>query len=101
MGQTSAAPASALLPPLVGGPHRPDADIVLITIDAVRADHLGCYGYARPTSPNIDRLAARAVRFEHAYTQAPHTSFSLASLMIGKYYPTLARLASSDNQVRS
>jgi len=95
-GAFRASPATATLPRLPEGPHRPDADIVLITIDAVRADHLGCYGYARPTTPNIDALAARGVRFEHAYTQAPHTSFSLASLMIGKYYPTLARLAPSD-----
>jgi arylsulfatase A-like enzyme len=89
-------PAGESLPPLGPGPHRPGSDVVLITVDAVRADHLGCYGYARATSPNIDALAARGVRFEHAYTQAPHTSFSLASVMIGKYYPTLARLASSD-----
>jgi len=95
-GQVSATSAGEVLPPLAGGPHRPGTDVVLITVDAVRADHLGCYGYARPTSPNIDALAARGVRFEHAYTQAPHTSFSLASLMIGKYYPTLARLAPSD-----
>jgi arylsulfatase A-like enzyme len=94
--QAFTTPADQSLPPLPAGPHRPGADIVLITVDAVRADHLGCYGYARHTSPNIDALAARGVRFEHAYTQAPHTSFSLASVMIGKYYPTLARLASSD-----
>lgn len=84
------------LPPLPAGPHDRDADVVLITIDALRADHLGTYGYGRAVSPNIDALAARGVRFEHAYTQAPHTSFSLASVMTGKYYPTLARLASSD-----
>jgi arylsulfatase A-like enzyme len=89
-------PATPILPKLPAGPHLPDADIVLITIDALRADHLSCYGYQRPTSPNIDALAARGVRFAHAYAQAPHTSFSLASVMIGKYYPTLARLASSD-----
>jgi len=83
-------------PPLPMGPHFRDTDVVLITIDALRADHLGTYGYRRPVSPNIDALAARGVRFEHAYTQAPHTSFSLASVMTGKYYPTLARLASSD-----
>ncbi len=88
--------ADADLPPLAAGPHRPGSDIVVITIDALRADHLGCYGYARPTTPNIDALAARGVRFAHAYTQAPHTSFSLASVMIGKYYPTLARLAASE-----
>lgn len=84
------------LPPLPAGPRFPDADVVLITVDAVRADHLGAYGYGRAVSPNIDTLAARGVRFEQAYTQAPHTSFSLASVMTGKYYPTLARLASSD-----
>jgi arylsulfatase A-like enzyme len=95
-GQAPGTQVAAALPPLDRGPHRPGSDIVLITVDAVRADHLGCYGYARPTTPNIDALAARGVRFEHAYTQAPHTSFSLASVMIGKYYPTLARLASSD-----
>jgi glucan phosphoethanolaminetransferase (alkaline phosphatase superfamily)/HEAT repeat protein len=94
--KVSVTSADEALPPLPPGPHRLGADVVLITVDAVRADHLGCYGYARPTSPNIDALAARGVRFEHAYTQAPHTSFSLASVMIGKYYPTLARLASSD-----
>src|SRR5208283_3748244 len=79
--------------PLPEGPHRPDADVVLITVDATRADHVGAYGYARSTTPNIDALARRGVRFERAYAQAPHTSFSIASLMTGKYYPTLARLA--------
>jgi len=82
-------------PPLLPeGPRRPGADVVLITIDALRADHVGAYGYARPTTPNLDAFAKDAVRFERAYTQAPHTSFAVASLMIGKYYPTLARLGS-------
>jgi arylsulfatase A-like enzyme len=79
--------------PLPEGPHRPDADVVLITVDATRADHVGAYGYGRPTTPNIDALARRGVRFERAYAQAPHTSFSIASLLTGKYYPTLARLS--------
>lgn len=82
--------AQAVLPE---GPRRPQADVVLITVDAVRADHVGAYGYSRPTTPNIDRLASQGVRFERVYTQAPHTSFAIASLMTGKYYPTLARLA--------
>lgn len=82
--------------PLPPGPQRPDADIVLITIDALRADHLGVYGYHRPTTPNIDALARRGVRFERAYAQAPHTSFSVASMLTGKYYPTLARLSPGD-----
>ena len=79
--------------PLPDGPHRPGSDVVLITVDATRADHVGAYGYGRPTTPNIDALARRGVRFARAYAQAPHTSFSIASLMTGKYYPTLARLA--------
>lgn len=91
-----AAPAGDARLPLPDGPHRPDADVVLITIDALRADHVGCYGYPRPTTPHIDALARSGVRFARAYTQAPHTSFALASLMIGKYYATLARLAPSD-----
>jgi arylsulfatase A-like enzyme/HEAT repeat protein len=93
----AAASTTEDLSPLPPGPHRREADVVLITVDAVRADHVGCYGYARPTTPNLDALAASSVRFARAYTQAPHTSFAIASLMIGKYYPTLARLASSDS----
>ncbi len=60
-------------------------DVMLITIDAVRADHVGAYGYDRPTTPNIDRLAAEGARFEWAYCATPHTSYSMTSLMTGKY----------------
>jgi arylsulfatase A-like enzyme len=83
----------AALPPLPEGPRRSDADVVVITIDALRADHVGAYGYARPTTPNIDVLARGGARFARAYAQAPHTSFSVASMLTGKYFPTLARLA--------
>jgi arylsulfatase A-like enzyme/HEAT repeat protein len=86
-------PEGPALPPLPEGPRRPDADVLLITIDALRADHVGAYGYPRATTPNIDRLAAKGVRFVRAYSQAPHTSFSVASMLTGKYFPTLARLA--------
>jgi arylsulfatase A-like enzyme/HEAT repeat protein len=89
--------AEAQLPPLPDGPRRPEADVLLITIDALRADHIGAYGYKRPTTPNIDRLAAGGVRFARAYSQAPHTSFSVASMLTGKYFPTLARLAPGEN----
>jgi len=89
-------PAEADLPPLPEGPRRPEADVLLITIDALRADHVGAYGYARHTTPNIDALAAGGVRFARTYAQAPHTSFSVASMLTGKYFPTLARLAPTE-----
>ena len=85
--------AEAVLPPLPVGPRRSDADVLLITIDALRADHVGANGYKRATTPNIDTLAAGATRFTHAYAQAPHTSFSVASMLTGKYFATMARLA--------
>jgi arylsulfatase A-like enzyme len=61
--------------------------IIVIDIDSLRADHLGCYGYERPTSPNIDALAAESVRFEWAFAQAPNTAPSQASIM-SSLYPT-------------
>ena len=60
-------------------------DIVLITVDALRADHLGIYGYERPTSPNLDALGQEGVVFERAYAPTPHTSYSLTSLLTGKH----------------
>jgi arylsulfatase A-like enzyme len=60
-------------------------DLLLITLDALRADHVGAYGYGRPTTPNIDQLAAEGARFEWAYCATPHTSYSVTSLMTGKY----------------
>ena len=39
--------------------HSPGANVLLISIDTLRQDHLGCYGYERPTSPHIDAVAAR------------------------------------------
>ena len=56
-------------------------NIILISIDTLRADHLGAYGYARDVSPNLDRLAARGVVFERAISQAPWTLPSHASMM--------------------
>ena len=72
-------------------------DIVVVTIDALRADHLSSYGYARPTTPNIDRLAARGVRFEHAYCPTPHTSYSVTSMMTGKYMRPLLTMGVGDD----
>jgi arylsulfatase A-like enzyme len=63
---------------------RPD-HIIFIVVDALRPDHLGCYGYRRPTSPNIDLLAGRGVRFENAYSNAPWTKPSVASMFTSLY----------------
>jgi arylsulfatase A-like enzyme len=66
-------------------PSRPN--VILYLIDALRADHLGTYGYARPTSPVIDALAARGVTFERAYAQDSRTLGSVPALLTGLYVP--------------
>ncbi len=67
-------------------------DVVLVTVDALRADHVGAYGYPRPTTPNLDALAAQGVTFGHAYCATPNTSYSIASLLTGKYMRPLLEL---------
>jgi len=67
-------------------------DVVLLTVDALRADHVSAYGYARATTPNIDALARQGTRFDSAYCPTPHTSYSLTSMMTGKYLRPLLAL---------
>jgi arylsulfatase A-like enzyme len=62
-------------------------NVVLITIDTLRADRLGCYGYREIDTSNLDRLAQKGVLFENAVAQAPLTAPSHASMMTG-LYPT-------------
>lgn len=59
--------------------------IIVLDLDTVRADHLGCYGYGRDTTPRIDAFAAEAVRFEWAFSQAPNTQPSQASILTSLY----------------
>ncbi len=62
-------------------PAAPDApNVLIIVIDTLRADHLSCFGYARATSPNMDRLAAQGVLFENAISASSWTFPSHASL---------------------
>src|SRR5215470_5758929 len=61
--------------------------IVLVTIDTLRADHLGCYGYDRPTSPFLDRLAREGVLFESAFASSSMTAPCHASLFTGLHPP--------------
>lgn len=61
----------------------PDCNVILISADTLRPDHLGCYGYGVDTSPAIDELCGDAVRFDRAFTAAPSTLPSHASLFTG------------------
>ncbi len=74
----AACSAEAPLPPR---PARPN--LLLVTIDTLRADHLGCYGYARETSPRLDELARGSVLFENAIAQSAVTPVSHASILTG------------------
>jgi choline-sulfatase len=60
-------------------------NVVLITIDTLRADHVGAYGYARARTPTLDALAAGGVVFDRAYAAAPITLTSHATLLTGRY----------------
>ena len=74
-----------VIPPclLAALPTRPS--VVMVIVDALRPDHLGCYGYDLPTSPRIDELAGRAVVFDNAIVQAPWTKGSLSSVFTSLY----------------
>ena len=60
-------------------------NVILISLDTLRADHLGCYGYPLPTSPNIDRFALKSVVFESSFSNATWTLPSHMSLMTSQY----------------
>jgi arylsulfatase len=59
--------------------------IILLSADALRADHLSCYGYHRETSPVIDELASESIRFENAYSASSHTREAVPALLTGEY----------------
>jgi arylsulfatase A-like enzyme/Tfp pilus assembly protein PilF len=63
----------------------PRPNILLVTIDTVRADHIGAYGYAKGSTPVLDRLAREGVRFADATTQAPLTGPAHAAILTGLY----------------
>ncbi|MBX3028348.1 sulfatase [bacterium] len=82
---------------------RPDAEtwrarqVVLISIDTLRADRLGAYGFTTmPTSPNIDALAQQSVVFDRAYAAAPWTIPSLAAVQTGRYPVEVGAYTNSD-----
>jgi choline-sulfatase len=62
-----------------------DCNVILIILDALRPDHLSCYGYAEKTSPNIDALADRGVVFTKAFSTAAYTLPGVASIFTSLY----------------
>ncbi|MFM2415789.1 MAG: hypothetical protein RL385_512 [Pseudomonadota bacterium] len=89
-----AAPAPPSLPVVVAGTAKVDLrdrDVLIVTVDALRADQLRAYG-GRGLTPHMDALAAEGVVFKHAYTPAPHTSYALASMLTAKFVKPVAEL---------
>jgi arylsulfatase A-like enzyme len=77
-GLALAALAGTALAACGGGPEHPN--VILISVDMLRPDHLSCYGYARTTSPNIDRLAAEGALFENHIASSSWTLPSHAAI---------------------
>jgi arylsulfatase A-like enzyme len=77
--------AAAALLPAVAQARGPRPNIILVVIDTLRADHLGAYGYTRPTSPVLDRFAGEAIRFDNAFTVMPHTLPAHLALFTSRY----------------
>lgn len=71
-------------PTVAGAPEAPPRHIIVLAVDTLRPDHLGSYGYARPTSPELDALAAQSVVFERSWAPAPRTRPSFRSAFTGR-----------------
>ncbi|NOR14988.1 MAG: sulfatase-like hydrolase/transferase, partial [Candidatus Aminicenantes bacterium] len=67
--------------PIIYRPNQDLVNVILISLDTLRADHLGCYGYSRPTSPALDELAQDSALFNHTYAQSPWTLPSHMSML--------------------
>lgn len=82
-------PAATPTPAPASAPERPD--ILLVTLDTVRADHTSAYGYGRDTSPRLAELAARGVLFERAYAASSEAQRAIAPLVTGRRLNRAAR----------
>ena len=80
------------------GRSRPN--VLWITVDSLRPDHLGCYGYAPARTPNIDGLAESGFRFQTCIAQAPYTHLSVPSMITGKY-PRLAGVKTAGHDLEA
>src|SRR5207248_2594033 len=88
---TSASSTSSDAPP----------NVLLITIDTVRADHIGAYGATKAATPAIDRLAREGVRFADATTQAPLTGPAHAAILTGRYPARFGQQSNPQSAIRN
>jgi choline-sulfatase len=79
------ATSQLLAAPKKTAPSRAHPNVILITIDTLRADHVGCYGAAKVKTPTMDTLARDGILFEHAFSQVPLTWPSHAAILTGTY----------------
>ena len=82
---TLPAPALAVVVMLWASGARSAPAVIVITIDTLRADRLGCYGSQAGLTPNLDRFARDAIVFENAFAQSPWTANSFATMFTGRY----------------
>src|SRR5215831_7156448 len=75
-------------------------NLLLVSIDTLRADRLGCYGYSQIETPNLDKVARQGVLFENAVASTPLTAPSHASMMTGDY-PTVHKVRNTGGFVLS
>jgi arylsulfatase A-like enzyme len=87
----TAAPPTPESLPVVDGPN-----LLIVVSDTLRRDHLGCYGYDRPVSPEIDAFANDSAVFDFAFAQTPSTKPSIASLFTS-LYPSQHRVVYNEN----
>jgi choline-sulfatase len=80
-----ATPALAQAKPAKSAVVQTKPDLILVTIDTLRADHVGCYGYTKVKTPNLDGLCREGTQFTNAFTASPITNTSHASIMTGLY----------------
>lgn len=76
-------------PPAPPAPEGPP-NILLVSMDTLRADHTGPYGYPRATTPTLDRLAAQGTTYTRAFAQGNESAWSHGALFTGRYASELA-----------
>lgn len=78
-------------------PNGPARRVILVSCDTLRADHLGCYGYDRPTSPRIDELASESILFTSAWSAASCTMPAVSSLLAGRFPDEIGATPSNED----